>query len=266
MTEPNGRLVKRVLRDRDGIWRQIAEDRGLRTLSGRMLFSSTVSFVAYGAVLGASNGVPQAISSAVKLPLLFLGTMFICLPTLYLFNLIRGVRLSFRQAQALVITAITAIAMLSLAFLPIVLFFLVVAPDYEFYKMLNVIILTVATLVGLRFLVSGMRKLNMIAKERAAEAATVGASSVAESGMDADGTEIAPVRGSPVYLRGKPAPRTGSVSLLYAWIVVFAFVGTQLAWTLRPFIGNPAEPFQVFRTYEGNIYVDIFRTIGQLFG
>jgi hypothetical protein len=33
-------------------------------------------------VLGASSGVAQAVSSAVKLPLLFLATLAICLPTL----------------------------------------------------------------------------------------------------------------------------------------------------------------------------------------
>jgi hypothetical protein len=57
-----------------------------------------------------------------------------------------------------------------------------------------------------------------------------------------------------------------SKTLLYIWILLFGFVGTQLAWTLRPFFGSPDEPFQVFRSsISGTFYADIFRTIGDLF-
>ncbi|MEV0561637.1 hypothetical protein [Dactylosporangium sp. NPDC050588] len=55
------------------------------------------------------------------------------------------------------------------------------------------------------------------------------------------------------------------MTLLHVWILLFGFVGTQLAWTLRPFVGAPHEPFQVFRPIEGNFYVNIIHTIGELF-
>jgi hypothetical protein len=61
-------------------------------------------------------------------------------------------------------------------------------------------------------------------------------------------------------------PRQASMSLLYIWIALFAFVGTQLAWTLRPFFGSPGEPFAIFRKLEGTFYGDIFSTIGRLLG
>jgi hypothetical protein len=40
--------------------------------------------------------------------------------------------------------------------------------------------------------------------------------------------------------------------LLRGWLIVYAFVGTQLARTLRPFFGAPALPFELFRKLEGN--------------
>lgn len=44
--------------------------------------------------------------------------------------------------------------------------------------------------------------------------------------------------------------------LLRAWLVIYAFVGIQMAWVLRPFIGNPAAPTQFFRQDAwGNAYV-----------
>ena len=62
-----------------------------------------------------------------------------------------------------------------------------------------------------------------------------------------------------------PQEKQASMTLLYVWILLFGFVGTQLAWTLRPFFGSPGKDFQLFRTIDGNFYVDIVRTIGHLF-
>jgi hypothetical protein len=55
------------------------------------------------------------------------------------------------------------------------------------------------------------------------------------------------------------------MGLLYVWILLFGFVGTQLAWTLRPFFGSPDRDFAIFRSIDGNFYVDIVRTLGNLF-
>lgn len=44
--------------------------------------------------------------------------------------------------------------------------------------------------------------------------------------------------------------------LLWAWFVLYAFVGIQMAWVLRPFIGNPDAPVAFFRAEAwGNAYV-----------
>ena len=58
--------------------------------------------------------------------------------------------------------------------------------------------------------------------------------------------------------------RPASMTLLYIWILLFGFVGTQLAWTLRPFFGHPNTDFALFREIEGNFYAEIIRTIGGL--
>jgi hypothetical protein len=47
--------------------------------------------------------------------------------------------------------------------------------------------------------------------------------------------------------------------MLRAWLVVYAFVGIQMAWVLRPFIGNPDQPTRFFREESwGNAYEVIF--------
>ncbi|RLP95109.1 hypothetical protein EAD98_14460, partial [Micromonospora sp. CV4] len=157
---PSPLVIERILRDRQGIWQQIVAERDLNALTGRMLASSAIALACYGAVLGAFHSPLMALTSALKLPLLFLVTLAICLPTLYLFNLVFGARLSVRQSLALVMVAITVTSMLAVAFAPISLFFLITAPDYGFFKLLNVAILTLSALVGLRFLTGGMQVLN----------------------------------------------------------------------------------------------------------
>jgi hypothetical protein len=54
------------------------------------------------------------------------------------------------------------------------------------------------------------------------------------------------------------------MSLLYIWILLFGFVGTQLGWTLRPFFGDPDKPFALFRHISGTFYADILHTISRL--
>jgi len=284
-------VIERILRDRQGIWQQVVEDRGLTRLTGQMLISSGIALACYGAVLGSFHSVLMALTSAVKLPLLFLVTLAICLPTLYLFNLVFGARLSIRQSLALVMVALTVTAMLAVAFAPISLFFLITAPDYGFFKLLNVAILALSALVGLRFLTGGMRVLNdhgLLAPERPAEApvspavpavstapaqpveapvaagggtATLAPPAAAQTLRVPPGYSLQPTR--PLAPAKQAAPP--SMTLLYIWILLFGFVGTQLAWTLRPFFGSPDKPFSLYRDIDGNFYAEIIRTISHLF-
>ena len=291
MANASGLLViERILRDRQGIWKQLVEDRDLPRLVGQMLASTVLALAIYGAVLGSFHSALMALTSAVKLPLLFLATLAICLPTLYLFNLVFGARLSVRQSLALVMVALTVTAMLALAFAPISLFFLITAPDYSFFKLLNVAILSLSALVGLRFMTDGMKVLNQhgllapapapapaVEKAPEREPAAVGAGGNGAAAIQPPpvpqnvpqniqvplGYTLQPIhRPAPVRPAGQNPP---SMALLYIWILLFGFVGTQLAWTLRPFFGSPGMKFSLYRQIDGNFYAEIFKTIAHLF-
>jgi hypothetical protein len=50
--------------------------------------------------------------------------------------------------------------------------------------------------------------------------------------------------------------------LVRIWIVLFAFVGVQMAWVLRPFIGDPGMPTRFFRRDAwGNAYEVVWRMV-----
>ena len=47
-------------------------------------------------------------------------------------------------------------------------------------------------------------------------------------------------------------------TLLRAWLVIYAFVGIQMGWTLRPFVGHPHGETRFFREEAwGNAYVHV---------
>jgi hypothetical protein len=247
-SEPSFLIIERILRDRESIWQQIKTEHRLNALIWSMVACSTVALACYGLVLGFSNGMLQALASAIKLPLLFFLTLAICLPTLYLFNLLFGARLSVRQALAIVLTAITVTSTLTLAFAPISLFFLISAPSYNFFKLLNVAILALTGSIGLGFLIGGMHSLNKLALLDQ----TVAPANQTSEDKDTD---------EPKLLAERPV----NMGLLNVWVLLYGFVGTQLAWTLRPFFGNPNAPFQIFRPIESNFYVNIVSSLLNLF-
>ncbi len=55
--------------------------------------------------------------------------------------------------------------------------------------------------------------------------------------------------------------------LMRAWLVIYAFVGVQMGWVLRPFIGRLDAPTTFFREDAwGNAYVTVAMTLWRLFG
>jgi hypothetical protein len=115
-------VIETILRNRNRYFREIRDGIGLPEKMRAMLISSLVFLALYGAVMGSTHSLWQALSSGVKLPVLFLATLFICAPTLYFFNVLFGSSQSLTQNIALILTAVTVTAVLLLSFSPITLF------------------------------------------------------------------------------------------------------------------------------------------------
>lgn len=219
-------VIENILRNRRHFFGEIRDGTELRAKLRAMLISSIAFFALYGGVMGSTHSLWQALSSAVKLPILFLATLFVCAPTLYFFNVLYGSNQSLTQNVALILTAITVTAVLLLSFAPITLFFLLTTSHYQFFKLMNVIIFVVAGGMGIVFLSQGMR----------------------------------------IVSGGGRAGDSARRWVLRLWMLVYAFVGSQMAWTIRPFIGAPSIEFELFRQLGGNFYTNIFASIGEILG
>jgi hypothetical protein len=219
-------VIETILRNRLYFFHEIRDGIELQRKMRAMLISSLIFFALYGAVMGSTHSLWQAPSSAVKLPILFLATLFICAPTLYFFNILFGSNQSLLQNIALILTAITVTAVILLSFTPIALFFLITTSQYQFFKLLNVGIFAIAGAMGVFFLDQGMRI-------------------VADVGTEGENNRR---------------------WVLRMWIFLYAFVGSQLAWTIRPFIGAPSIQFELFRQLGGNFYTNVVVSIGEILG
>ena len=61
--------------------------------------------------------------------------------------------------------------------------------------------------------------------------------------------------------------RTVARRVLFAWLAVNLFLGSQLSWILRPFIGSPLLPVEFFRAtaLHGSFYENVFHSLLQIF-
>lgn len=64
-------------------------------------------------------------------------------------------------------------------------------------------------------------------------------------------------------IRRNPRHRT----LVRVWLIAYAFVGIQMGWVLRPFVGRPDSPTTFFREGAwGNAYVEVWEKAAGLVG
>ena len=99
-------IAEQILRNRTAFFAEIRERQQLGHKLGSMLISSFVSLALYGLVMGMNHSVLQALSSALKLPALFLLTLLICTPSLHILNVLFGSNKSVGQTLAMILTAI----------------------------------------------------------------------------------------------------------------------------------------------------------------
>src|SRR6266568_3787874 len=217
-------FLRSLLSDRERFFEEVVEGVGL----GRKLRYALLTIVAlsgfFGLVAGAYSGPAQAVSAAVKLPFLFFATFAVCFPAFFVVQVLVGSRLRFLQVVVLVFGALTLTSVLLAALVPITAFFLVTGANYYFQHLLNIAIAGVAGLFGMYALHDG---LSVVCEKRG------------------------------VY------PRK-ALTIMRAWAILFGFVGIQLAWSLRPFLGDRNRSFQILGTYEGNFYTAVIYAVNQL--
>lgn len=213
--------VLHLLRDPDTFFACLRRGKSAHYLSSWLAIASVVCLSIFGLVIGMAHSPWQAFSSAIKMPVLVMGAGLLCLPALYLFALALGTRLCMTQVAAVVLAGLSVTALLLLGLSPIVFVFVLTSRSYPFLQLLIVGSVAISGCIGLYYLWRGMECLNL-------------------------------------FERASAGLRHGVMS---AWFVLFAFVGSQMAWRLSPFAGDPSQPFVWLQPSHDNLYVDVLHAL-----
>jgi hypothetical protein len=212
----------RVLRAELSLLDRNGPGRMLTLLAGYVLVFGAF----YGGVMGTQSGVFgerlwQVLFSAVKVPMLLLGTFAISLPSFLVLNTLFGLRGDFPEAVRALVAAQAGLAMVLASLAPLTLLWYTSSANYSAAVLFN----------GVLFAVAAFSAQGLLRR----------------------------------YYRPLIARRRRHRWLLRAWVFVYCFTGVQMAWVLRPFVGNPEVPPQFFREDTwGNAYVIVARLVWRL--
>ena len=239
----------------------------------------------YGIAVAKEGAWLQIVSSMLKVPLLFVLTLLVTFPSLYVFNALVGSRLSLVSMLRLLVAGIAVMLALLASFGTIVAFFGFTSTSYDFMKVLNVIVFAVSGVLGLSFLLQTLHRLSVSMEFAEWSGRQAPAPVEAEPAEEAFG----PV-GDPPLAPGEPQKsrpwnaaklprRPGALdraegeqigasvkSIFRIWVLVFGLVGAQMSWILRPFIGSyDGGEFVWFRPRGGNFFESVWNTLQHLF-
>jgi len=201
---------------------------------------------------GGNHAPMQILATMIKVPSLFILTLLITLPSLYVFNALMGSRLTFAPMLRLLITSVAVMLAVLSSIGPIVGFFSFTTTSYPFMVVLNIIVYAIAGVLGLAFLLQTLHRLSIAQNVRAqSETPAEPASPPAEP--------LGPLDHTSDHVL------SGHVRVVFRiWVIVFGLVGSQMAWVLRPFIGNPTLPFTWFRPTTSNFFQGAYAAIRAL--
>lgn len=232
------------------------------------------TLVTIGAVGGAVYGVAmgmfaalrpqhatalQMLANMAKVPLLFLLTLIVAFPSLYTFSALSGSKLHFVETLKLLLVAIAVNLVLLASFAPVTAFFTLSTTSYSFMVLLNTAFFALSGAVSLGVL---SRALRAVFEQPAESTASAASPSVAPSAPP----NAAPVASPRSEQPAKKPSDTGSRRVFRAWLVIYALVGSQMAWILRPFIGADGLEFALFRPREGSFFRGVIDAIARFFG
>jgi hypothetical protein len=266
--------MRRWLNDLDRILRGEAtrlsalKEESLGIPLGGLLLVILLMAVLYGVCMGFFAGfreggpyLMQWFAGAVKVPSLFFLTLAVTFPSLYVFNAMVGSRLNLAAVFELLVASLAVNVAVLASLGPIVAFFSVSTTSYPFVLLLNVLAFVLSGVLGFAFMLQTLYRLSAIRHVLSPPSPHVDvpqARDLSEKGESQHGGESqsTPVEAQLVEETDAPEKAPGHVldrhvkTVFICWMMVAGLVGAQMAWVLRPFLGNPPGTFQWFSARE----------------
>ena len=187
----------------------------------------------YGAAMGWWRDPQQALYVAIKFPLIILLT---AMGNAFINGMLApllGLNIPFRQSFSAVLMSFTIAAAILGAFSPLIVFMVWNAPDLASKSLsglaYNFILLAHVSVIAFAGMTGNVRLFQTLAR-----------------------------------LGGS---RAVAFRVLVAWLAGNLFLGSQLSWILRPFIGSPTLPVEFIRkaAFQGNFFEAVLHSLQQMF-
>jgi hypothetical protein len=187
----------------------------------------------YGAAMGWWRDPQQALYVAIKFPLIILLTTLGNALINGMLAPLLGLNIPFRQSLSAIVMSFTIAAAILGAFSPLIIFMVLNAPDMAAKSLsvstYNFILLAHVSVIALAGVTGNVRLFQLLAK-----------------------------------LGGG---RTVALRVQFTWLAGNLFLGSQLSWILRPFIGSPTLPVEFIRptAFHGNFFEAVLHSLRQIF-
>ncbi len=130
--------------------------------------------------------------------------------------------------MSFVLVCLTIISGVMAVFAPISFFFLLTTTNYEFFKLVNILIFAVSGFVGIHIF---YKNLSLVIAENVEE-----------------------------------ANRKRVILFLKLWLLMFGFIGAQLSYSLSPFFGDPSVDFMIFNENNNDFFSDVIMSFMRMLG
>lgn len=182
-------------------------------------------YAIYGVSMGLFRGALPAAISALKVPILYVGTLGICFPAFYVCNCVAGPRFSVTASIRLLLLAVSANAVALCSYSPLSYFFALTTSEggYAFLIFMHVVVFGLSAFLSLAII-----------------------SVIFHAAAAGKGKRIGP-------------------ALAWVWGVLYAFVGTEMAWVLRPWVGWGDIEYTIFRPLQESFIESLLRVLKIVF-
>ena len=221
--------VPDLLRGGGGNAKAWAADWDVRRV-GACLLLIGIGAGAYGAAMGAWRSPLQAGFNLIKFPLLLLATALGNALLNGMLAPLLGLNVRFRQSLMLVLMSFALASVILGAFAPLVAFIIWNTPPLSATRSVpwatyNFVQLVQVTAIACAGVAANVRLRQL--------------------------------------LEGLAGDRKVAQKVLFAWLAGNLFLGSQLCWILRPFIGSPTLPVEFLRptAFHGSFYETVFRAL-----
>jgi hypothetical protein len=221
----SGQSIFKVFQQNDEYFEILSDSEYSRKYVNKQVLFILLFSFIYGIVMGSYNGLLQSMVTGIKIPCLIFLSLLVCFPALYVIQYMIGSTMSIYQMTNIILSGFIVFSTIALSFAPIVIFFMITSDNYAFLKLLHVAIFTFSGIFAVKTIINGLT-------------------------FSCEKKNIYPKIGMKIFK---------------IWVVILAFVSSQLAWNLRPFVGSRDLSFELFRKRESNFYVAVIQSVVNLF-